>query len=106
MQVVQVLGTVVQVVHVVNGAKAPPVGETGLDRVFLERVMMERVPAIWGCLLPVRAKAKMKGNKYGATRSAGDYQRKATRLPNKTRPQSKRKVQLARLCAWGGEDMV
>ena len=35
------------------------------------------------CLLPVRAKAKIKGNKYGATRSAGDY---------------RRKVQLARLC--------
>ena len=44
-----------------------------------------------GCLLPVRAKAKITGNKYGATRSAGDY---------------RRKVQLARLCAWGGEDMV
>ena len=43
------------------------------------------------CLLLVRAKAKIKGNKYGATRSAGDY---------------RRKVQLARLCAWGGEDMV
>ena len=40
------------------------------------------------CLLPVRAKAKIRGNKYGATRSAGDY---------------RRKVQLARLCAWGGE---
>ena len=35
-------------------------------------------------LLLVRAKAKIKGNKYGATRSAGDYGRK---------------VQLARLCA-------
>ena len=35
------------------------------------------------CLLLVRAKAKIKGNKYGATRSAGDY---------------RRKVQLARLC--------
>ena len=43
------------------------------------------------CLLLVRARAKIKGNKYGATRSAGDY---------------RRKVQLARLCAWGGEDMV
>ena len=38
------------------------------------------------CLLPVGAKAKIKGNKYGATRSAGDY---------------RRKVQLARLCALG-----
>ena len=28
------------------------------------------------CLLPVGAKAKIKGNKYGATRSAGDYRRK------------------------------
>ena len=28
------------------------------------------------CLLPVRAKAKIRGNKYGATRSAGDYRRK------------------------------
>ena len=37
-----------------------------------------------GCLLPVRAKAKIRGNKYGATRSAGDY---------------RRKVLLARLCA-------
>ena len=27
------------------------------------------------CLLLVRAKAKIKGNKYGATRSAGDYRR-------------------------------
>ena len=43
------------------------------------------------CLLLVRAKAKIKRNKYGATRSAGDYQRK---------------VQLARLCALGGKDMV
>ena len=43
------------------------------------------------CLLPVGAKAKIKGNKYGATRSAGDY---------------RRKVQLARLCALGGKDMV
>ena len=43
------------------------------------------------CLLLVRAKAKIKGNKYGATRSAGDY---------------RRKVQLARLCALGGKDMV
>ena len=36
-------------------------------------------------------KSQNKGNKYGATRSAGDY---------------RRKVQLARLCAWGVEDMV
>ena len=36
------------------------------------------------CLLLVRARVKIKGNKYGATRSAGDY---------------RRKVQLARLCA-------
>ena len=43
------------------------------------------------CLLLVRAKAKIKRNKYGATRSAGDY---------------RRKVQLARLCALGGKDMV
>ena len=43
------------------------------------------------CLLLVRARAKIKGNKYGATRSAGDY---------------RRKVQLARLCALGGKDMV
>ena len=43
------------------------------------------------CLLLVRARAKRKGNKYGATRSAGDY---------------RRKVQLARLCALGGKDMV
>ena len=43
------------------------------------------------CLLLVRAKAKIKGNEYGATRSAGDY---------------RRKVQLARLCALGGKDMV
>ena len=36
------------------------------------------VPTLIGCvrLLPVRAKAKIRGNKYGATRSAGDYQRK------------------------------
>ncbi len=27
------------------------------------------------CLLLVRARAKIKGNKYGATRSAGDYRR-------------------------------
>ena len=33
----------------------------------------------------------MRGSKYGATRSAGDY---------------RRKVQLARLCALGGKDMV
>ena len=39
------------------------------------------------CLLLVRAKAKIKRNKYGATRSAGDY---------------RRKVQLARLCAVRG----
>ena len=43
------------------------------------------------CLLLVRAEAKIKRNKYGATRSAGDY---------------RRKVQLARLCALGGKDMV
>jgi len=43
------------------------------------------------CLLLVRARAKRKGIKYGATRSAGDY---------------RRKVQLARLCALGGKDMV
>ncbi len=48
-------------------------------------------PAVCLCLLLVRAKAKIKGNKYGATRSAGDY---------------RRKVQLARLCAVGGKDMV
>ena len=42
-------------------------------------------------LLLVRAKAKIKGNKYGATRSAGDY---------------RRKVQHARLCALGGKNMV
>ena len=32
--------------------------------------------------------SQIKGNKYGSTRSAGDY---------------RRKVQLARLCAWGGQ---
>ena len=47
------------------------------------------------CFLLVRAKAKIKGNKYGATRSAGDYGRKV-----------QCDMQLARLCAWGGEDMV
>ena len=50
---------------------------------------MERVVCV--CLLLVRAEAKIKRNKYGATRSAGDY---------------RRKVQLARLCALGGKDMV
>ncbi len=43
------------------------------------------VEGVCVCLLLVRARAKMKGNKYGATWSAGDY---------------RRKVQLARLCAW------
>ena len=53
---------------------------------------MEALPgSVCVCLLPVRAKAKIRGNKYGAMRSAGDY---------------RRKVQLARLCGWGGEDMV
>ena len=50
-----------------------------------------RAECVCVCLLPVRAKAKIRGNKYGATRSAGDY---------------RRKVQLARLCALGGKDMV
>ena len=52
---------------------------------------MTRQGGVCVCLLLVRAKAKIKGNKYGATRSAGDY---------------RRKVQLARLCALGGKDMV
>ena len=46
------------------------------------------------CLLLVRARAKIKGNKYGATRSAGDYRRKV---------QLARFQPLANLCnGWGG----
>ena len=53
--------------------------------------MAKALSSVCVCLLPVRAKAKIRGNKYGATRSAGDY---------------RRKVQLARLCAWVGKTLV
>ena len=56
-----------------------------------ERLICTLRGCVCVCLLLVRAKAKIKRNKYGATRSAGDY---------------RRKVQLARLCALGGKDMV
>ena len=43
---------------------------------MLMRYAWYAVMSVCVCLLLVRAKAKIKGNKYGATRSAGDYQRK------------------------------